>query len=135
MSIPGRSMAKRQKGNFERMQIIIRIISIDFDQIDFGLLGRFKLLRDVPFIYDLQTVGVTTDCPRVYDFRSKLAKVTERNLQTEFPSRPHESRRINMFESREVGIGAAREEDDNAEREKLKKLQVKTTKFAAIIGN
>lgn len=87
-------------------------------------MGRFKLLRGLPYIYDLQTIGIKTDCTKTYDYRSRLGHVAERDLQTKFPSRAHKDKRINMFESREIGIGAAREEDDMAEREKLKKLQV-----------
>jgi hypothetical protein len=48
-----------------------------------------------------------------------------RDLVPSFPTRSYLARRKNIFESREVGIGQAQEEDDDEERDRLKKLQVR----------
>ncbi len=68
-------------------------------------------------------MGVTVEAAKVFDYRRKLGSVVERPLEPQFPSRAYEERRLNYFESREVGIGAAKEEDELAERQKMKKLQ------------
>jgi hypothetical protein len=94
-------------------------------QIDLELVGKFKILKELPRIYDLQSFGIVTEAPKMFDYRRMLRGPLDRTLLPSFPYRSHDERRSNFFESKEVGIGAAKEEDEQNERDRLKKLQVR----------
>lgn len=97
--------------------------------IDLSVLGDFKVLRHLPLVYHLHLAGedaIHPDQPRLTtDYRYHLPHITARALVPTLPKRPHHLRRENMFESREVGIGAAREEDDAKDRAVMQQLQWK----------
>lgn len=96
--------------------------------IDLSVIGDFKVLRHLPLVYHLHLAGEdsTPDQPRVTtDYRYHLSHRTARALLPSLPKRPHVMRRENMFESREVGIGAAREEDEAKDRAAMQQLQWK----------
>lgn len=86
-------------------------------------IGKFTLRKDKPIVYNLSVYNESPDCRRVDDYRNYLVSKIERKLIPNFPEREG-SRRTNMFESREVGIGATREVAEREEKEKLKKIQV-----------
>ena len=120
--------------------------------VDFSLYNRFKILLHQPRILDLHSLSSGPDALRVHDYRNQdyIVKAIEqrveandlgelenqeeadrkyrktalyRDLVPVVPHRPIEHRRRNIFESREVGIGQAQEEDDFEEQERLKKAQ------------
>lgn len=72
---------------------------------------------------DLNSIGLSGDDTRYYDYRAHLPHVTKRDLLLTVPTRRYEERRTNMFESRMVGIGATQEEDNEHEKARLKKAQ------------
>lgn len=120
--------------------------------IDFCRYNRFRILSHLPHILDIHAINITPDAQRMQDYREQSyinqnllqssshqketldlitdkmrekeeRKVIYRNLVPITAGRPADFKRRNIFESRAVGIGQAREEDDDEEKERLKALQ------------
>jgi hypothetical protein len=62
-------------------------------------------------IYEYSTIPHPDEARHLLDYRAHLHQKLERPLLPQLPSRKHEERRENYFETRMMGIGAALEED------------------------
>lgn len=100
--------------------------------IDLEIYTHFRVLRNLPLIYDLSLFDIRTESKRIDDFRVALPTISPPSpvknpnykvstvLLPKFPARSYKERLDNVFEARAAGIGAAEEEE---ERERLKQLQ------------
>ena len=100
--------------------------------IDLEIYAHFRILRNLPLIYDLSLFDICTESKRIDDFRVALPTISPPSpvknpnykvstvLLPKFPARSYKERLDSVFEARAVGIGAAKEEE---EKEKMKQLQ------------
>ena len=104
-------------------------------EIDLEIYSQFRLLRNLPLIYDLSLFGITTEIKRIDDHRITLPTISPQSpvknknykvsaaLLPAFPARSYKERSDNLFEARAAGIGAAQEEEEKERQKQLQKEQ------------